>query len=76
MYCIYVLHRAGARDAGNAYATDVVCGMQVRKAEAPARLTYGRQTFYFCSDRCREKVSANPAKFADQTNRPVIEQMS
>ncbi len=77
---LYVLHRAGGRYASHGadspYATDVVCGMQVRKAEAPARLTYGGQTLYFCSDHCRDKASANPAKYADQTNRPVIEQMS
>ena len=73
---LYAMHRAGGRDAGSAYATDVVCGMQVRKAEAPAQLRYGRQTFFFCSDRCREKFSTNPAKFANETNRPVADHMS
>ena len=73
---LYAMHRAGGRDAGSAYATDVVCGMQVRKAEAPAQLRYGRQTFFFCSDRCRDKFAANPAKFANETNRPVADHMS
>jgi len=78
---LYALYRDGKQraslgDAANPYATDVVCGMQVRKAEAPARLTYGRQAFFFCSDRCRERFSANPAKFANQTNRPVADHMS
>jgi len=73
---LYAMHRAGGRDAGSAYATDVVCGMQVRKAEAGARLTYGHKTFFFCSDRCRERFSTNPAKFANETNRPVADHMS
>ena len=74
---LYALYRAGKTRAGvNPYATDVVCGMQVRKAEAPARLTYDRRAYFFCSDRCRDRFAANPAKFADQTNRPVADHMS
>jgi YHS domain-containing protein len=74
---LYALYRDGKRRPGvNPYATDVVCGMQVRKAEAPARLTHERQTYFFCSDRCRDRFSANPTKFVDQTNRPVADHMS
>ena len=76
---LYALYRDGRRRAAaaaSAYATDVVCGMQVRKAEAPAWLTYESQAYFFCSDRCRDKFGTNPAKFADQTNRPVADHMS
>ncbi|MGH3437424.1 MAG: permease [Sciscionella sp.] len=62
---IYRLHRNRARFGGGArYATDVVCGMQVEKANAPATAERGGRTFYFCADRCRERFAADPDKFA------------
>jgi uncharacterized protein len=61
---LYWLHRNGARyGAGTGYAKDVVCGMQVRTADAAARTDHEGQTFYFCSDRCREKFEAAPERF-------------
>jgi YHS domain-containing protein len=41
------------------YAIDPVCSMQVRLSDAPARTTLDGKTFYFCSDRCREKFLVN-----------------
>jgi uncharacterized membrane protein YraQ (UPF0718 family)/YHS domain-containing protein len=40
------------------YAIDPVCKMQVRIADAPARVTLQGQTYYFCADRCRERFLA------------------
>ena len=40
------------------YAKDPVCGMQVEKALAPARLQLGSRTVYFCSDHCSAKFAA------------------
>jgi YHS domain-containing protein len=49
---------------GKGYVTDVVCGMQVEKANAPATAAHDGHTFYFCSDRCRDRFTASPAAFA------------
>ena len=43
------------------YAIDPVCKMQVRIADAPARVTLEGHAFYFCSDRCRERFVATRA---------------
>ncbi|MGH3222863.1 MAG: permease [Streptosporangiaceae bacterium] len=62
---LYWLHRNQARlGGGKGYATDVVCGMQVEKANAPATAAHDGHTFYFCSDRCRDRFTASPAAFA------------
>jgi uncharacterized membrane protein YraQ (UPF0718 family)/YHS domain-containing protein len=45
---------------GQAYAIDPVCGMQIRKESAPAKLSVGDVQYYFCSDRCRERFEAQP----------------
>ncbi|MGH9128384.1 MAG: permease [Acidimicrobiales bacterium] len=52
---LYLLYRNRGRFGGSQrYARDPVCGMQVEMASAPARLTQGEQTWYFCSDRCAQ----------------------
>ena len=38
--------------AGQGYAIDPVCGMQVRTSDAPARTTLDDVTYYFCAPRC------------------------
>ncbi len=45
-------------DAG--YALDPVCGMQVQIANTPATVMYEGKRFYFCSDRCAGRFSADP----------------
>ena len=42
---------------------DPVCGMTVHPATARHKVEHGRQTFYFCSDRCRTKFAENPARY-------------
>ncbi|EIG62818.1 heavy metal translocating P-type ATPase [Bradyrhizobium sp. WSM1253] len=42
---------------------DPVCGMKVDPATARHKLEHGGQCFYFCSDRCRSKFEADPAKY-------------
>ena len=49
---------------GHGYALDPVCGMQVRTADAPASTRHEGITFYFCSDKCKERFEAEPARFA------------
>jgi YHS domain-containing protein/multidrug efflux pump subunit AcrA (membrane-fusion protein) len=47
-------------------ARDLVCGMDVdqTKTKAAGRtVTYGGETYYFCSDLCKKKFEASPASF-------------
>lgn len=48
---------------------DPVCGMTVDPATSKHRATYQGTTYYFCSDGCRTKFMADPAKYvvADAT---------
>jgi uncharacterized membrane protein YraQ (UPF0718 family)/YHS domain-containing protein len=48
---------------GQGYAIDVVCGMQVQTANAPASTEHDGTAYWFCSDRCRERFEANPERF-------------
>lgn len=62
---LYWLYKNAARfGGGGAYAKDVVCGMQVRTADAPARAEHAGTTFYFCSDKCHDKFASAPDKYA------------
>ena len=61
---VWWLARNRARfGGGSGYAIDVVCGMQVRESDAPAKVTMRGATHYFCSDRCRERFEANPDRY-------------
>ena len=48
------------------YAIDPVCGMQVRRHDAPAVSRFDDQTFYFCADRCKTRFDEDPSRFASQ----------
>jgi len=55
---VFWLARRGRDDSESGrYATDPVCGMQVDRANAPARLKQDGAEVWFCSDRCRERYS-------------------
>jgi uncharacterized protein len=53
---------------GAGYAIDPVCGMQVRTADAPATTVHDHQRYWFCSDRCRNRFTANPGRHATPMN--------
>ena len=57
---------------GIGYAIDPVCGMQVRTADAPARIVHDGVTVYFCSDRCRERFADEPGRFALPGTQPHV----
>ena len=57
----------GRLGGGGGYAIAPVCGMQVETATAPARTTVGDTTVYFCSDHCRGRLEADPARFSVRT---------
>ena len=42
---------------------DVVCGMQVDPAKAPAKSEYNGKTYYFCAPSCKRKFDAEPEKY-------------
>jgi YHS domain-containing protein len=68
---LYWLYRNRARfGGGQGYAIDPVCGMQVQTANAPAHASHNRQTFWFCSDRCKERFEANPERYATKGAEP------
>ncbi len=50
-------HHAGAT------AVDPVCGMKVDPSTARHKLEHAGQTYYFCSNGCRTKFEADPAKY-------------
>jgi uncharacterized protein len=58
-------HTKAQHGGGEGYAIDPVCAMQVRTADAPATARVGDTNYYFCSDRCRERFSAEPSRFLD-----------
>jgi YHS domain-containing protein/uncharacterized membrane protein YraQ (UPF0718 family) len=61
----YWLYRNRRRFGGGVgYAIDPVCGMQVQTALAPATAEHAGQIHYFCSDGCRDRFTADPARFA------------
>ena len=45
------------------FATDLVCGMQVRISDAPASYVHNGQNYYFCMPGCRDAFEANPQKY-------------
>lgn len=42
---------------------DPVCKMTVQPDKAAARVEYGGQTYYFCSEACHQTFSADPRKY-------------
>jgi YHS domain-containing protein len=42
---------------------DPICGMEVDEANAPSS-DYKEQTFYFCSETCKQKFDKNPEQYA------------
>ena len=46
---------------------DPVCGMTVDPHKTPHRQEHSGRTYYFCSARCRDKFSTEPAKYLGQS---------
>jgi uncharacterized membrane protein YraQ (UPF0718 family) len=47
------------------YAKDPVCAMQVEIEHAPATAVLDGQRYWFCSDHCQRRFTANPDRFND-----------
>jgi P-type Cu+ transporter len=54
-------HGQGADPDGR--VTDPVCGMKVDPARSAPRVEHEGEAFFFCSDRCRTKFAAEPARY-------------
>jgi YHS domain-containing protein len=66
---IYWLYKSQDQDnADSEYAKDLVCGMQVRKADAPAVAELDGVTYYFCMVGCKEALLANPEKYISSSS--------
>ena len=44
--------------------TDPVCGMVLRRADAAGSVEFGKRTYYFCMEGCRERFEAAPEQYA------------
>ncbi len=49
---------------------DPVCGMMVDPETAPAHTTYESQEVFFCSRECRREFEVDPARYAENLERP------
>lgn len=43
---------------------DPVCGMDVKESEAAGKSTYENETYYFCSQDCKQEFDEDPSDFA------------
>lgn len=50
---------------------DPVCGMEINLENALERSEYQGQTFYFCSQQCRNKFDEDPAQFVTRAELPA-----
>ncbi len=42
---------------------DPVCGMQLMPEDAVAESEYGGETFFFCSDECKDEFDREPERY-------------
>lgn len=50
-----------------AQVTDPVCGMTLDSSQAAAQTIYKDQTYFFCSQDCRQTFEKNPKEFTKGT---------
>lgn len=43
---------------------DPVCGMEIEKARAVAKIDHQGKTYFFCAPGCKVQFERNPEKFA------------
>jgi len=68
-------HCGGSESHGPATATDPVCGMDVAIEAARQIADHDGDTFYFCSQRCREKFVTDPAHYLTGKHRQAQDEM-
>lgn len=45
---------------------DPVCNMEINEQSAAGRSQYQGQTYYFCTESCKEEFDRNPEQYANQ----------
>jgi P-type Cu+ transporter len=58
--------------AADQKAIDPVCGMSVDPATSKHRLEHRGEAFHFCSNGCRTKFAADPAKYLEKKEPPPV----
>ncbi|MEN9735409.1 MAG: hypothetical protein RL129_119 [Actinomycetota bacterium] len=59
---VYWMYR-GRKNENSEFAKDLVCGMQVRIADAPASTEFNGKMYYFCMPGCKDAFLASPEKY-------------
>src|SRR5262245_52772385 len=63
VYMATMDHSHHRHDHGSDTATDPVCGMKVAVATAGNKAEHAGQTYYFCSQPCLGKFTAEPGRY-------------
>ncbi len=50
--------------------TDPVCGMHIEPMNAAAQTTYQGNTYYFCSQECKQAFDKDPQKYVNKVQQP------
>ena len=66
-FWVYWMYR-GRRTENSDFAKDLVCGMQVRIADAPASVEYKRKMYYFCMPGCKDVFLNSPDRKSTRLN--------
>ena len=45
-------------------AKDPICGVEIEEQTAEFKSEYGSQTYYFCSQKCKEQFELRPEQYA------------
>jgi len=64
-------HADAAKTASEKTARDPVCGMSVNPETSKHRFEHAGTTYHFCSNGCRTKFEADPAKYLDKAKAEV-----
>lgn len=54
LMAIFYFYKNPVQDGESDFAQDPICGMQVRKSDAPASYVRGGVTYYFCMQGCKD----------------------
>jgi Cu+-exporting ATPase len=57
------LHKAGMHIEPERKVLDVVCGMEVDVSKTKLQAEYQGETYYFCSQTCRNHLVNDPEKY-------------
>jgi uncharacterized membrane protein YraQ (UPF0718 family)/YHS domain-containing protein len=55
---VILLYRSRDKSEDSEFAQDPICGMQVRKSDAPAKANFEGKMYYFCMEGCKDAFLA------------------